>query len=382
MLLAGVGVLCFFRWQVWFGNPAEPRYTGDTLTYRLPCFGDDSVPGFIRSDSGFVDTIQPHVLRLILLGDVHNQVDSAQYAALLLRHDSVDAYAQSGDWMERGYFYYEQQLLHQLAGTGLDILPVISCPGNHEYHKGFVRRLPDFWTDLFRHPMNGSARFQGTTYYVDFPNLRCIVIDTNGLQRLSDYTIVLTWLKRVMASAGDRFTMVIMHHPVYSAGMGRQNIPIRLTFRRQLSKADIVFAGHDHNYARRMPFIDTNSAHKFYLNKVHPRAARIASGQQLYELVEVENDTLRVATMLLDTALVYDRIAVVRTHNADMPRLVTAEGIGQEYIALPDKYKNRNDLKVRRFLHRRQYRLEQDSLNNIQTLQIAPLVKDSTAVAQ
>lgn len=300
MLLVGGAVLCFLRWQAWFGMPAEPTYVGDTLTTPFHCFGDDSVPGFIRTEQGWQDTIEPQVLRMIVLGDVHNQLDSADYAGIMARHDSVDCYAQVGDWMERCYFYYAQQLYHQIAGTGMDMLPVICCPGNHEHTKGIMRTLPDMWTNIFHHPDNGPERFIGSTFYVDFPQLRLIAINTTGLQRLSDYTITNTWLKRSLRTAGDRFTIVIMHHPLYSSGKGRFNATIWLTFHSVLQEADLVIAGHDHGFVQRGHFITTNSSRKLYKQK-EGWAQTPAEESRLYELVEITQDTLRVQTYSIDS---------------------------------------------------------------------------------
>lgn len=321
ILLAVATVLCFFRWQAWFAMPVEPVYCGDTLAYHFSCFGEDSVPGFISTTTGWQDTLEPEVLRLVVLGDVHNQMDSADYAVILSRHDTIDAVAQLGDWMERCYFYYQQQLFHQLNGTDFNNLPMIACPGNHEYVKGLNKQLPALWYSLFLNPSNGPQRFVGSTYYVDFPHARFITIDTQGLQLLSDYTITLTWLKQVMQTAGDRFTIVMMHHPVYSIAKGRFNLGIWLTFHRALKQADLVFAGHDHSYAVRRHFINTNSSRKVYHAKRHA-TADAATNSRLYEVVEIKADTLRVSTYSLD------------------------------------------------------------SLNHIQTLQIAPLIQDSTAIAQ
>ena len=36
LLLAGGAVLCIVRWQAWFGMPAEPQWTGETLSYTSP----------------------------------------------------------------------------------------------------------------------------------------------------------------------------------------------------------------------------------------------------------------------------------------------------------------------------------------------------------
>lgn len=321
MLLAGATVLCFFRWQAWFGMPIEPAYKGDTLSCHFSCFGEDSVRGFVQDSLGWQDIHEPQVLRLVVLGDVHNQMDSADYASILARHDTIDAFAQLGDWMERGYFYYAQQLMHQIKGTGFDSLPVMPCPGNHEYFKGINKKLSPIWLQLFHNPTNGPQRFLGSTYYVDFPRLRYIVMDTQGQQLLSDYTITLTWLKSAITSANGRFIIVMMHHPVYSSGEGRFNLATWLTFHCILQEADVVIAGHDHGYAVRGQYINTNSSRKVYHAKKEATTDTVANSR-LYELVEIMADTLRVSTYSLD------------------------------------------------------------SLNYIQTLQFAPLIQDSAAVAQ
>ena len=203
-------------------------------------------------------------------------------------------------------------------------------------------------------PLNGPADYLGQTYYVDFPAMRFIVIDTYGLQGLHAYTRVQTWVKRAMLGAGDRFVVVMMHEPVHSCGAGRQSVPIYLTFRRTLDKADLVIAGHDHNYSRRMPYINTNAATKYYLNKVNPKDERICSGHRLYEVLSVDEDTLRVQTYLMEDGSLYDEVEVIKT---DGKRLVRSSfGREGEKIDLPDRYKDRNDAKVRRFKNRRKAR--------------------------
>jgi len=320
-LLAGATVVCSLRWQAWFGMPIEPEYKGDTLSYHFSCFGADSVSGFQYTDLGWQDIYEPSTLRLVILGDVHNQMDSVDYATILTSHDTIDAVAQLGDWMERCYFYYQQLLYHQLQGTGIENVPIIACPGNHEYYKGLNKKLPESWLKLFHNPLNGPQRFLGSTYYVDFPKLRYIVLDTQGQQRLSDYTITYTWLKTVMLSAGDRFIVVMMHHPVYSPKKGRFNLATWLTFQHILKKADIVFAGHDHSYAVRDHFINTNSSRKVYHAK-KKACVDATLNSRLYQVMEIKADTLRVTTYSLD------------------------------------------------------------SLDHIQTLQFAPFIQDSTAVAE
>lgn len=242
ILAVGV-VICAFRWNVWFSNPAEPSWESDTLDIH-----------FNTTIGDVGDT-----LSILLLGDVHNSLTKEQYLTITDRHPQLDAYAQLGDFMERGYFYYAQQLVHELDGTPLRDLPIINCAGNHEYRKGIARRLPPMWFEMFPQPQNGPINFLGRTYYIDFPYLRYIVIDTNGIHDLRDFTRVVTWLKTILQGADGRFTVVMMHHPVLSSASGRFNLGVFTFFLRTLREADLVFAGHDHNYTRRLPFVNISS---------------------------------------------------------------------------------------------------------------------------
>lgn len=247
IVLTAVAVLCGVRWRAWFAMPAEPLWTADTLDIHFHTFAGDN------ADSS--DT-----LRLLIFGDVHNSLSHDQYAAIAVRHPGLTAYAQLGDFMDRGYFYHAQELVHQLDSTVFDSLPIICCAGNHEYSKGIRRVLSPLWREMFPQPENGPINFIGRTYYVDFPYLRYIVIDTNGIHDLRDFTRVVTWLKSVLQSAKGKLTVVMMHHPVLSSAKGRFNPGVFTFFYRTLSRyADLVLAGHDHNYARRLPFVNLSS---------------------------------------------------------------------------------------------------------------------------
>ncbi len=361
-LLAGAAILCGIRWKAWFNNPPEAPWNQDTISYHFYTFGEDSIPGFIKQSNGiYKDTIQSDTFRLLLLGDVHNGIDSLQYRNMYLRHKPLDCYAQVGDFMERCYFCYYQLLVRELIHTGFDSIPILAVPGNHEYMKGIVRHLPEMWTEWFSNPLNGPDRFKGSTYYVDFQNLRFIVIDTNGLQRLSDYTTVLTWLNRTLCEAGSRYTVVMMHHPVLSGAVGRQNMVIKVAFYDALNKADIVFSGHDHNYTRRLPFIGTNSAKKFYLSKVNHKDTRICSGKQLYNVLTLCNDTLTIETFLMDSGEKYDEIQVIHHTNNERQYIDNWSG-KKEIIELPEKYEKRHNIKVSKFYRRRNLRMAKDTI--------------------
>ena len=350
IILTGGIVLCAIRWNAWFGNPPEPIWTGDIIEYSFPTFGQDSVPGFEFTGLDWEDTKVPDTLEILVFGDVHNSLHHAQWQQVALRHPHADCYMQIGDFVERGYEYYNQMLYRELMGTPFESLPIINVPGNHEYRKGVIRTLPDYWTATFKHPLNGPINLEGTTYYVDLEDARIIAINTNGLQYLHDFTRVNTWLKRVISEADDRFVIVIMHHPVFSSGMGRQNVNVMLTFARALKDADLVFAGHDHTYARCLPYVNINSAEKFYLHKLSPRFTRVGAGMQLYEDVHIYGDTIHLQTRIVDSGEVYDDVVIVR--NEEGKQIIDNAANLPETIGKPAKYEHKTNWKTKKFAKR------------------------------
>ena len=313
-ILAGGSVVCAIRWEAWFGNPPEPQWTGEKITHQFMTMNNDSVLRELQRDT----------LSFILLGDIHNSLTNDQMAALSQRHLDIQFWAQMGDWMERPYMYYEQMMYQSLLGTRFDSLPIVAIPGNHEYLKGVVKTLPDHWKNIFPNPQNGQARFLGTTYYVDFPQLRLIALDTDGLHRMSDYTQVSFWLKKTLRDAGKKFTMVMMHHPVYSFAEGRSNPLMWLAFHSAMREADIVFSGHDHNYARRTEyykarfwkkeeptiFIGTNASMKKYKIKENYQYEASLYGEQVYEYIFITPTSLSVYTYNLNSGIEIDKIVI------------------------------------------------------------------------
>ena len=254
ILLAVGAVICAVRWQAWFVIPDEPHWTGDTLqgVFHTPNEDNDSIS------------------TILVLGDIHSRLTRADYDTLSSRVPEADLVIQVGDWMERGQEYYRQMLLREWTNSALNGLPVIACPGNHEYTKGVHKELSPAWSMTFIHPSNGPVGVPGASYWLDIPQMRIIAIDTNPLTHIVYLTRTLTWLREAMYSAGDRAVVVIMHHPVFSTAKGRVNPTIYGTFRYALSQADLVIAGHDHFYARRTPFVMLNTSGKPKKPKAKP----------------------------------------------------------------------------------------------------------------
>ena len=315
-ILAGGATTCAIRWEAWFGNPPEPKYNEPIIAHQFITFDNDSVSNALQRDT----------LSFLLLGDIHNSLTNSDMSLLSERHPDIQFWAQMGDWMERPYLYYEQMMYQSLLGTRLDSLPIVAIPGNHEYLKGVVKTLPEQWKSIFPNPQNGPARFLGTTYYVDFPYLRLITIDTDGLHRVSDYTQVAFWLKNNLRNAGKKFTVVMMHHPVYSFAQDRSNPLMWLAFHSAMREADIVFSGHDHNYARHTEhykarfwkkeeptiFIGTNASTKKYPVKENKKYEASLSGEPVYEHIFVTPNTLHISTYTIHSGERIDNVEIIR----------------------------------------------------------------------
>jgi predicted phosphodiesterase len=280
VLLAAAVIVCAVRWQAWFGMPDEPVWTGDTIEYVFPSpTTNDQLP-----------------TTFLVLGDIHSNLTRDDYDLLAQRVPDANAVIQVGDWMDRGQFYYRQLLLREWTNSQLFGLPVIACPGNHEYTKGFRKTLSQAWAETFYSP--SATGIQGVNYYIDYPQLRIIVLDTNPLKHIVDCTRLLTWLRQAMYSAGDRYIVVLMHHPVFSVAKRRFNPGVYATFRHALSQADLVLCGHDHNYMRRTPFVMLNTAGK---NKPQRESlkAELATTEPVYGVLKISNLNSQISILNL-----------------------------------------------------------------------------------
>lgn len=314
----------------------------------------------------------------LLFGDMQytDPVEATAFVETAIRTvPEADFMAYVGDIIERPTDDYWQLFFTSMEGLTAD-LPQVAALGNHEYLKGIHKRYDVRWPHIFVNPQNGPERFLGRTYYNDFPYMRLIVLDTDALQRLSDYTVLRTWLTQVLRyeerqwnktdERNKRWNVVLMHHPVYSAGMGRDNPTVAWALRYALEDADLVVAGHDHNYARHRhrdgtpAYVILSSSAKSYLPKCSPIEERLGSNHAFFCRVIVNEDSLAMRTYLVDSLglapIVYDELLFVR--DSDETIVQVPDSLPTERIELPVRYEGRTDMRVRRFLNRRQARLE------------------------
>jgi hypothetical protein len=123
-----------------------------------------------------------------------------------------------------------------LVDAGVDVHASL---GNHDVVTN------DGWPEI------SDARFgmENRNYVVREKGVGFVIADSNHLNR--------SWLRSALrAEAGDRWTIVVFHHPVYSGGSVHGSTPgyrpgLPRMFRRH--GVDLVLNGHDHVYSVTKP---------------------------------------------------------------------------------------------------------------------------------
>lgn len=122
--------------------------------------------------------------------------------------------------------------------------------GNHEYATPGATGYWNYFGD------RAGRRDKGWYAYNLGEHWRAIVLNTN-CARVGGCTLDSPqgrWLRNAIDNAGNRNIVAYFHHPLYSSGHHGSN-PFVRPFYRALYRggADLVLAGHDHNYERFAP---------------------------------------------------------------------------------------------------------------------------------
>jgi 3',5'-cyclic AMP phosphodiesterase CpdA len=224
----------------------------------------------------------------------------------------------AGDLINRHALDHEWGEWHQAAGWINRVVPSFPAVGNHEYGRavGGGRNLTPNWCPQFTLPANGVAGLEDTNYYMDIQGLRMIALNSNMKQKEQA-----EWLDRLLANNPNRWTVVAFHHPIYSTKRGRDNPELRQMWQPVFDKhgVDLVLQGHDHTYGRTnlqtggkvqsgkagTVYVVSMSGAKMYELGDLKVFARVAEDTQLFQIVRIQDDTLRFETRTASGAL-YD----------------------------------------------------------------------------
>ena len=211
-----------------------------------------------------------------------------------------DIINRSGSDMEWNEWFY--------AGSYIfSTIPQILTPGNHDYKD---QKLDIHWNLQFHQPQNGPKGLKGTCFFVDYPNLRLISIDSASGDELEnengyEMTVQKAWLDSVLRTNTKKWTVVTTHLPFYSTKDTRDNPQIRKHFQPILEKykVDLVLTGHDHSYGRgrasdtpgitpTINYVVSVSGPKLYPEGTKTWMEKRGGSIQLFQKISVKSESL------------------------------------------------------------------------------------------
>lgn len=277
-----------------------------TYRYHVHSNGDSYSNEFkIEADSTQAETF-------IYIGDIQERTESfakALFDDIHERHPEAIAWAFAGDMVERPEQKYWAIWYHSVKDI-LPSTPILSVTGNHEYHKGLIKKVDKRWKSSFNYPLNGPKGKEGMSYYVDYPLIRFICLDSDGINLGPSLFNTRSWLKETLQSRGKRRAIVMFHHGIHSVREGRLNAIMKYGFQKILENkhygADFVLQGHDHAYSRiiskrynnslqRPVYLISVCSEKFYRNGFERIHDKIGSGFALYQVIQVRGDSISYA---------------------------------------------------------------------------------------
>src|SRR5690606_23542726 len=111
-------------------------------------------------------------------------------------------------------------------------LLTVPAAGNHEHHDREVDgretyQLAAHWPAQFPLPRNGASGLPHTTYSFDYQGVRFIVLDSTSALKSGSAATQAAWLEPLLEHNPHRWTVVVFHHPVFSASLDRDNSHLR-----------------------------------------------------------------------------------------------------------------------------------------------------------
>lgn len=326
---------------------------------RVPAYRDGSVVHVHRAD---IDGLQPDTLymfrvqgadawsgwrqlrtaaaagaplTLLYFGDTQNKNVShvGRVMREAMRHAPDARLALlAGDLQSEATIDIEWGEMFEALGDLPAVMMVAPAAGNHEYWEEFEdtpqerRVLSEHWRTSFALPRNGAggAHTRDTTYWFDVQGVRVAVLDGTSALDLGSADEQARWLDGVLRNNPNRWTVVVIHQPVYSPRGREASDTIKRALQPVIERhgVDLVLQGHDHTYGRRSGDRKGQVLPQYIVTVAGPKQYRLsdvakrtmdptAEDTQLFQVLRIDGTRIRYRARTA-TGRLYDDFEIVR----------------------------------------------------------------------
>ncbi|MDX2088687.1 MAG: metallophosphoesterase [Kofleriaceae bacterium] len=243
--------------------------------------------------------------RFVLLGDTGNGHPAQRAIAARIASEPMDAVIFLGDIAyTSGTHEQLQARFFDVYASLLQRIPVYAVIGNHDNR---TQRGKPF-EEAFVLP--GNERW----YSFDLGDVHFVALDTTRIGREQA-----RWLEADLAKTERKFTVVVGHHPPYTAAWRGSSRGFRRWFVPVLERhhVELVVTGHEHHYERTKPldgivYIVSGGGGAHLQRTGWKERTAVAHAKHHFLTMEVRADALVVRAIdidghLLDTVVVSDR---------------------------------------------------------------------------
>lgn len=213
-----------------------------------------------------------------------------------------------------------------------DVMLVAPALGNHEYFEEFEdtpqerRVLAAHWPRSFALPRNGAQHEHTgqTTYWFDANGVRVVVLDGTSALDLGSAQAQAQWLDQVLADNPNRWTLALIHQPIYSPRGRDASDALRAALQPVLERrgVDLLLQGHDHTYGRRSGDAPGQVLPQYIVSVTGPKQYRLsaeakrtmdptAEDTQLFQVLRIDGNSLRYEARTA-TGRLYDAFEIAR----------------------------------------------------------------------
>lgn len=192
-----------------------------------------------------------------------------------------------GDLVDIGLHYEQWNGWFEASQGVIDTIPIMPVAGNHETYtpeQGFS--MPILFTGQFKLPGNGPEGLKGQVYSFNYGNVHFTILDSQEGEEEGFLPDMLErqkhWLAKDLKDTDKQWKIVLIHRPPYHnrSDEGDENLRRDLVPIFDQYHVDVVFSGHDHNYARSYPLRGGNVVESTVMGTIYVTTGR--SGDRTY----------------------------------------------------------------------------------------------------